>query len=212
MRFSLIGVILLNIGIFLSLLIYPILFTSQNKSFYQYHFNNLPLNTGFDYQTNLEISNKITNYLITGQGLPVELMSSRAVVHMLDVRDIFYRAIFLPVLLIISAMFFLIMSGKQIKYRHIIPAPLIILAFLLTLLLGQQKVFNFIFLKFHLLFYTNDLWMLDDNDLLLKLYPEEFFFRLTYFSGAITLLVSFILLAVLIYNQNKEKNNAVRNR
>lgn len=209
MKLTLIGIVLLNIAIFLSLVIYPIIFTSQNSSFYQYHFQNLSSDTGFDYRTNIQLSNQITKYLITGQGMPVELMSQRAVVHMLDVRGIFYRAIFLPILIIISASLVLIISGKQIKYHHILPAPLLVLIFLGSLLLGNQKVFDFIFLKFHQLFYTNDLWMLEEGDLLLKLYPEEFFLRLAYFSGAITLIASVIITLLIIYRQHQRNSHAV---
>lgn len=199
MRISvLIGRILLTFGVFLALLIYPVIFVSQCQLFYDYHFQNHPSpQIKNNIESASEQSRKITTYLITGRELPVESMSQRAVTHMFDVRAIYLRALSLPVLLIIFPVLGLLVLGQNPRIkRTLATAAICVIGFCLVILIGGSALFREIFLKFHYLFYTNDLWILEENDLLIRLYPEVFFSRLFLVSGTISVTTSAIILLV----------------
>lgn len=47
---------------------------------------------------------------------------------------------------------------------------------LIALLLVISLIdFNKCFTYFHLIFFNNDLWILDENDILIQMFPEKFF-------------------------------------
>ncbi len=69
----------------------------------------------------------------------------------------------------------------------------------LIFLIGGLSVFGFdrLFLYFHLISFTNDLWILDPRrDYLIMMFPQGFFFDSTMFIAILTLLES-VLLSVL---------------
>jgi len=193
-----VSTLVISIGIFLAVIIYPVLFVSQNPFFYKYHLSNnseIPKNEIIVYQ---EISKKITNFLITGQNLPVGLMTQRAVIHMIDVRDIYQRAIFLPLIFIVLGTLLLSIGNKSISLKLLTIPPTLVFVLYLLLAISGERLFRFLFLNFHFLFYTNDLWMLDSSDLLIKLYPEIFFNRLFIVSGTITMIVCVLIVLIII--------------
>lgn len=185
---------LIGFGIFLSLIIYPIIFVSQNQFFYRYHLSNNPEIHPAEIATYQQISKDITGFLITGQGLPVSLMSQRAVVHMIDVRDIYQRGMLLPLIFIAFGGLLFVLENKKISSKLILVPPITVLVLYSILIIGGEKLFRFLFLNFHFLFYTNDLWMLDPDDLLIRLYPENFFSRLFMVSGLITVVISLVII------------------
>ena len=190
--------LILSIGIFLSLIIYPVIFVSQNSLFYQYHLSNNENISLIELDDALRTSKRITGFLQTAKNLPVEKMTERAVIHMLDVKDIYQRAIALPIIILIFGLLLSISVGTKISSKSILAASLSALAFYTILAVSGDKLFRFLFINFHFLLYTNDLWMLDANDLLIKLYPEYFFSRLFTISGSITIIAAVITIVVLI--------------
>ncbi len=201
MRLITLAPVLLIIGIFLILTVYPILFVSQNSGFYRYHFSRNPNISEQEIEESVQISRKITDFLIYGNTLPVETMSKRSVIHMFDVRDIYQRALVLPIIIFLFSLLFYYLEGQKFTQKSLLSGPILALGFYLILGLAGKKVFDFIFIKFHHIFYTNDLWMLDPNDMLIKLYPDEFFSRLITFSAAVTIFIS--LLTILIIKKHK---------
>lgn len=188
---------LFGIGIFLSLIIYPIIFVSQNSLFYHYHLSHNENISPAELTSAQETSGRITGFLQTGRDLPVEKMSERAVIHMLDVRDIYQRAIVLPIIFLIFGLILSVFFKVKISAKSILIASIFTFFLYIIIAVSGDKLFRFLFINFHLLLYTNDLWMLDANDLLIKLYPEYFFSRLFTASGSITIIVS-VIIAVLI--------------
>nr|MBP7859838.1 DUF1461 domain-containing protein [Patescibacteria group bacterium] len=106
MRIINIAPIILILGIFLILTIYPIIFVSQNSFFYKYHFSQNTNIQSKDLEKSIQASKKITDFLFNGNSLPVEIMSERAVVHMFDVRDIYQRAITIPIIVCLFSLIF----------------------------------------------------------------------------------------------------------
>ncbi len=189
---------LFGIGIFLSLIIYPVIFVSQNSLFYRYHLSHNENISSAELTSAQETSGRITSFLRTGRDLPVSKMSERAVVHMLDVKGIYQRAIVLPVIFLIFGLLLSVFFKVKISSKSILIASIFTFSFYVLIAISGDQLFRFLFINFHLLLYTNDLWMLDASDLLIKLYPEYFFTRLFTISGSITIIASVITIAVLI--------------
>ena len=210
MRTNFLFPFLLTIGLFLVLTVYPIIFVSQNSFFYKYHFLQNANIQSNDLEKSIQTSNKITDFLFNGNSLPVEIMSERAVVHMFDVRDIYQRAITIPIIVCLFSLIFYYLEGAKITKKILLSGPILAITFYLILGVTGKKVFDFLFIKFHHIFYTNDLWMLDPNDMLIKLYPEEFFSRLIIFSAATTIVISLILVLIFIKKINYATINSNR--
>ncbi len=202
MRIINIAPIVLIIGIFFVLTIYPIIFVSQNSFFYKYHFSQNTNIQNTDVEKTIQTSKKITDFLLSGNSLPVEIMSERAVIHMFDVRDIYQRAIALPIIICLFSVLFYYLEQSKLSKKTLLSGPILAIAFYLILGVTGKKVFDFLFIKFHHIFYTNDLWMLDPNDMLIKLYPEEFFTRLIIFSAATTIVISSLIILIFIKKIN----------
>ncbi len=201
---------LLIIGLFLILTIYPIIFVSQNSFFYRYHFSQNINIQKTDLEKSIQTSKKITDFLLHGNSLPVEIMSERAVIHMFDVRDIYQRAIAIPIIVCLISLIFFYLERAKLTKKILLSGPILAITFYLILGVTGKKVFDFLFIKFHHIFYTNDLWMLDPNDMLIKLYPDEFFGRLIVFSAATTIFVSLLLILIFIKKINYASFNSNR--
>lgn len=114
----------------------------------------------------------------------VDIFGEREVAHLEDVRELFKRGFVLKwfsfaasVLLLIGLYF----SGRpdplptvlKALFRSCIAALLILILFISTVLLN----FSTSFMYFHLIFFDNDLWLLDPaKENLIRMFPEGFFF------------------------------------
>lgn len=183
-----------------------------NNNHYRNSFEkyNISSETGMD-QENLQIVMKdILAYLrdqkdeldtrAVVRGEEREVFGQRERLHMVDVKELFVIGRYIrniSLLLVIILMVLVIMKDKLWRVR--LPKALIytsifnisILAIFLTLLYFD---FNKYFTYFHLIFFNNDLWILDpQTEILIQMVPEEFFFDtavriIRLFVGSITFL------------------------
>lgn len=143
--------------------------------------------------------------------------NEKEIKHMEDVKELFKKGHILKYISFIISLIVIMISiqykewemAKGIYYGIFIWWGFIALLFLLTII-----DFNRYFTYFHLIFFDNDLWLLDPNtDLLIQMLPEEFFisiFRrivLLFFS-----LLAIIQLSSYILMKRKEDNNGWINR
>lgn len=136
---------------------------------------------------NLEELDNVTEDLLSylkDDSLDEELLSphfnDKEIKHMEDVKVLFKYGFIIKklslVLSVLSIVYLLIHGGvrnliKIIFYGNFIWIGIIILLFLLTTI-----DFNKYFTYFHLIFFNNDLWLLDPKtDLLIQILPEQFF-------------------------------------
>ena len=210
MRTNFLSPLLLTVGLFLVLTVYPIIFVSQNSIFYKYHFSHNANIQSVDLEKSIQTSKKVTDFLLFGNSLPVEVMSERAVIHMFDVRDIYQRAFAIPIIICLISLIFYYLERAKLTKKILLSGPILAITFYVILGLAGKKVFDFLFIKFHHIFYTNDLWMLDPNDMLIKLYPADFFTRLIIFSAATTIFVSLLLIVLIIKKINYASINSNR--
>ncbi len=129
-----------------------------------------------------------------------EVFGNREKFHMVDVKELFMkgrliRNISIPLIIIIS--FFIIRNDKYWKKalsKTLLYTAICNIVILATLLILMAIDFYKYFTYFHLIFFTNDLWLLNPNtDVLIQMVPEAFFYDtavkiIIYFVGSLIIL------------------------
>lgn len=215
------------IAVFLPLVI---LFTvlelyAYNLNFYMssYKKNNASQITGMDEKDLKRVTIKIMDYLknkednlkieVHIRGELREAFGEREKLHMADVKKLFTNGYIIRntgiTLLVLAAIIILIKSQKPIKdmltsllYSGIFSFLIIVIIYILT-----KIDFDKYFTYFHEIFFNNDLWLLDPEELLIQLVPLEFFINITtriigWFLG-IELLISSISFYLLKRNKTR---------
>lgn len=196
---------------FIALLYIAFIPTAYNNSFYHHQFKenlshieanvseeqlNLVIDHVLDYLKDKEKDLQITITLLNGT--TKDAFTEREIAHMVDVKKLFINgekigigAIILSIislgLLYFRRKSFDIQTTKYIKYT--------ILGIIISFgLIGLYAFidFNNAFTLFHKIFFTNDLWLLDYNDLLIIMLPETLFFNIAFQ----ILLLFFVYLAI----------------
>lgn len=155
-----------------------------NKSIYinSYEKNNITDITGRSIEELEEITEVIFRYLregLDGQVLK-PYFNNREIKHMEDVQLLFKGGFLLKNISLSLSLLVIILSiinrkVKSIGYALFYGAFLWWGMFLLLFILSMVD-FNRYFTYFHLIFFNNDLWLLNPNtDLLIQMLPEEFF-------------------------------------
>lgn len=146
-----------------------------------YEENNLAEITNKTFEEYENISKDIIKYL---KGADIGLMeghfNQREVLHMKDVQDLFKlnRIIKCLSLVLIIILIFIIRNDYN-TLTLTIKALNINYIFLALLVLATKIDFGKYFTYFHLIFFNNDLWLLDPKtDLLIQMMPEIFFLKM----------------------------------
>jgi len=115
-------------------------------------------------------------------GQPREFFNEREIAHMEDVQGLFLAAIAIRricLILLIAALLLLAVLKADIKRvlpRMISIGTLLFFGFLAVLAAIISRDFSRYFVIFHMIFFNNDLWLLDPRtDLLINIVPEPFF-------------------------------------
>lgn len=195
----------------LLLLLLSIDLVTYDINFYRRQFAELdrPRVIGISEQELLRVTEELMAYM---SGRRPEL-DSRAVIkgeeryvfnerersHMVDVQNLYTlsrNAQTLSLICIVLFSFVLWLLFKKRMLRYLAKAYLIVLAVVTALLiaLGSAIALNFsaFWIQFHMIFFTNDLWILDPRtDILIQMVPEQFFLNtawtiLTYLVVGIT--------------------------
>lgn len=198
---------------------------AYNLNFYisSYKKNNASQITGMDEKDLKRVTIKIMDYLknkednlkieVHIRGELREAFGEREKLHMADVKKLFTNGYIIRntgiTLLVLAAIIILIKSQKPIKdmltsllYSGIFSFLIIVLIYILT-----KIDFDKYFTYFHEIFFNNDLWLLDPEELLIQLVPLEFFIDITtriigWFLG-IELLISSISFYLLKRNKTR---------
>ena len=189
--------IILIISISLCFLVFAIENSSYNKEYYlksydRYHIVQL---TGKSIEELSTITDDIISYL-KGHGqdeLLTPHFNKKEVLHMKDVQNLFdmARSIKYGGLIISLVIFTYFLYKKEDLYlgKTLLYGPLITYIFLIVIGLLASTDFNKYFTYFHLIFFTNDLWLLDPKtDLMIQMLPEDFFMGM-----AIRIVLSFFI-------------------
>lgn len=122
-----------------------------------------------------ELNGEITAYL-SGKRDDIAGLSGRALMHMGDVRALLNRVVPAAVGIALCGMTLLFLS-KRLRLRsalYVFGAFVLLGAVSAPVLAGLN--FHELFVRFHELAFTNDLWLLDPvEDVLIRILPEAFF-------------------------------------
>lgn len=153
------------------------------------------------------------------RGQRQQVFEERELLHMEDVRGLFAGGFLIrsigaaAAVLGIAALIFL-SRKKWLKNLSIAYLALLGITVLLAGLLLAAVMTNFsdLFIKFHLMFFDNDLWLLDiDTDVLIQMFPEEFFNSMALAAGVysiVALVVPGIAAAVCLIRQKRRKRGS----
>ena len=141
---------------------------------------------------------------VVAGGVRASIFTEREVLHMSDVRGLVrgvYRIGEVAALYILAfTVIGLVYSRRRLiprLGRYLSGGGLLTLALVLGLGLGALVGFDRLFLAFHLVSFSNDLWQLDPRQHnLIALYPQGFFFDATMLIALLTILEAVALAAV----------------
>ena len=147
-------------------------------------------------------------------GKQSELFNQREVIHLKDVKGLF-RLVY--ALLLGTAVYACVYAGSSLfwwrdrrLYRGLVGGGGLTLVLMLAIGLGAAINFDWLFLKFHLISFANDLWMLDPStDYLIMLFPRGFWFDAAYFCAAATAFLALVLGGVGWWRLRKNRNQIV---
>ncbi len=184
-------------------------------SLYSYGFNkyDIPEKTGIELDELIEAGLQIRNYFnddseildvrIFIRGIRRSIYSEREILHMKDVKQLvkgtylvqYITAAYLVAFLLVTVG--LARSGViRISLQLLSYGGLLTLAVMFAIGLGSILGFDRLFLAFHIISFSNDLWQLDPrHHLLLAMFPEGFFFDATMIIALLTLIEAAILAA-----------------
>lgn len=126
---------------------------------------------------------ELINYLKEGGELETNYFNQKEKEHLKDVRNIIKNLTILLWISLIAVAFILAKSLKKMELKKagigLILGGAVTLLLMITLaaaLLNFQETF----IKFHLIFFNNNLWMLDPStDKLIIMFPEQFFYEIS---------------------------------
>ena len=157
-------------------------FILKHDYIYEYNLNSYPITerTSLEIEEIREINSQIKNYFFDEtEFLEVSIFNEKEIYHMKDVKDIINNLFLYGKL---SSVVFVIISLICVKkykvriYSVFKASSIVYSAMLLALAIGFLISFNKLFIIFHEIAFSNDLWKLNINeDYLLMMYPENFF-------------------------------------
>ena len=131
-------------------------------------------------------------------GISEPLFTEREAIHFRDVRDLLRRVYFVQaiatlfVLTAVAAAIVAVARGRpdlaSIIFRRLRQSAVwTVIAIAAIGLIAALGGFNFLFLQFHLLSFSNDLWQGTASDRMIQLFPQVFFLQATLLIGLVTI-------------------------
>tara|TARA_B100000401_G_scaffold78301_1_gene48953 strand:- start:103 stop:744 length:642 start_codon:yes stop_codon:yes gene_type:complete len=157
-------------------------FILKHDYIYEYNLNFYPITerTSLEIEEIREINSQIKNYFFDEtEFLEVSIFNEKEIYHMKDVKDIINNLFLYGKLSSVVFVIITLICVKKYKVRiySVFKASSIVYSsVLLALAIGFLISFNKLFIIFHEIAFSNDLWKLNINeDYLLMMYPENFF-------------------------------------
>ena len=168
---------------FISISISGVLFFILKHDYiYEYNLNFYPITerTSLEIEEIREINSQIKNYFFDEtEFLEVSIFNEKEIYHMKDVKDIINNLFLYGKLSSVVFVIITLICIKKYKvriYSVFKVSSIVYSVMLLVLAIGFLISFNKLFIIFHEIAFSNDLWKLNINeDYLLMMYPENFF-------------------------------------
>ncbi|MFV9568236.1 TIGR01906 family membrane protein [Thermoanaerobacter mathranii] len=180
------------VSLFLTVLLTNLQYVVVNKDFYkeEYVKNNVMLVTGMNIEELMRVTRIMQRYLMGKEetldvmakinGSRQRMFNDRELAHMKDVKNLFQMGFFIRNMSIIVFLliftYFLFTKSFYKVLDYLLKSTIFIIILLLVFALGVMLNFDNWFTVFHLVFFDNDLWLLDvERDRLIQMFPLEFF-------------------------------------
>jgi integral membrane protein (TIGR01906 family) len=138
------------------------------------------------------------NITVMKNGQPFTVFTQREVGHLIDVKGMFrlvYKCLlgsFIYAVIFLVLNLFLWRDRRQLAWG-LIWGGIFSIAIMIALGLAAIIDFHWLFWQFHLVSFTNDLWLLPATDYLIMLFPEGFWFDAAIFCSALKIVLALIL-------------------
>lgn len=204
---TLLGVLtclIISFGLVFNTLVLPFMFLAFNESFYTRSFLDLKVHEdiGFSEESLTRVTHALITYIKDGsgdikgkevvRGEEVVFYNEKEQIHLEDIRKLIQSTriviLIVNILLIGSCILALRQTLKKqekgLIKKHLSTVLSVSSAMMFLVLAGlfalYQSDFDWAFRKFHEIFFSNDLWLLDPRtDRLIQLMPLEFFIHFT---------------------------------
>ncbi len=143
-------------------------------------------------------SEEYISLTVIKDGKPLDLFNQREIAHLKDVKGLIWLDYWVLLGTLIYALGYVGISLFWWKdWRRlawgVVGGSSLTLALMLALGLGTVLGFDQLFLQFHLISFTNELWLLDPTkDYLIMLFPQGFWYDATIFCGLATVVMAVI--------------------
>lgn len=196
-------VLIIVLSLFFLIPLFAFKINMFNEKFYLQEFERNSVYSKFNLskeEVNLNAKNLIS-YLKSNEGLKTDFYSEKEVSHLKDVKTLISlgnKIFYFAILIFLSSLYYI-----KDKKKVICLSAMFCLVF--YIILGLIVYFNFSssFTVFHKLSFNNDNWMLSSDSTLIKLFPEDFFFRMT---SRILITIIATLIIVMLFTKKKVKS------
>ena len=224
--------ILICLAALISLLFFAIRITINNRAFFESEYTRLDhaRSMGMETKELTDATMQMIKYMegtadsidldVTVDGQRVSMFNDRERAHMVDVRALYQN--FMQFTNATAAVFvvFLAYTGRVITYKHrgeikkmrisgsraFLNASAVFLLIILAVGAWVLIDFNSFWISFHLLFFTNDLWILDPaTSRMINMMPWELFYDIVLRAGGLFALAWALSTGIAIYFRRRER-------
>lgn len=177
-----------------------------NDNFYYFLYEKSGTYSNFENVNLVKIQTEnLLGYLRGKNKLDHNFYSEQDSFHLKDVKSLMDFSSRFFVLTVITSLFIGIYLLFKKRYRDLSGALLVgsmfTLSTIVLLSFGLLNAFDWLFFKFHLLLFSNNLWLFAESDNLIKLFPQQFFINFAnqlavniFLSSLIVAFISFLSL------------------
>lgn len=196
-------IILIAFSLLITIVITNLLALTFTDSLYKTYFKN---------SEDLHYAMQVVDYLRLGKLMDDQYYSTQAISHMEDVKNLLNFAKITNVValfLIISNILILAKKGRyKIIKKSFIAGAIISTLSILALFISAIMDFNYSFVIFHKIFFTNNNWLFEPGDHLVQLFSLHFFvFFLQKLATNILITILALLAVVKFIPKNDSKSN-----
>lgn len=143
-----------------------------------------------------------------------KFFSKQAILHLAEVKQLLEFSSKLLYLTGFASLVLLVLLVIKKRYESVLISAIIsstaTIAFMILLSIGTLNFFDPLFVKFHELFFKNNLWLFPPDDNLIKLFPQQFFIE---FASrlAINIIITSATIAIVSWVLKKNLKLEIRN-
>ncbi|MFH1331931.1 MAG: TIGR01906 family membrane protein [archaeon] len=157
-------------------------FLAFNENYYKEQYIKNNVYTRIPKEEVDKATTELSDYLQFGKEMQSDYFNEKEKLHLKDVRQIIRILLIILYIAVMLSTIIIIISyaeNKKLLGMSIIGGSLLTIALIILAFIILQN-FEYAFIKFHEILFTNDLWLLNPRtDKLIVMFPENFFYDIT---------------------------------